>query len=85
MKNFKFSIITPEHDPDNIPYLLEAFESLCEQTHVNWEWILAINNKFLPQLVPKIIKEHPKVKIYHTYIDTPNIGAIKKEAFSLGT
>ena len=85
MKNLKFSIITPTHDPDNIPYLLEAFESLCEQTHVNWEWILAINNKFLPQLVPKIIKEHPKVKIYHTYIDTPNLGAIKKEAFSLGT
>ena len=85
MKNLKFSIITPEHDPKNIPYLLEAFESLCEQTHANWEWILAINNKFLPQHVPKIIKEHPKVKIYHTYIDTINIGAIKKEAFSLGT
>jgi len=84
MKNLKFSIITPSHDPGNIPYLLEAFESLCEQTHANWEWILAINNKFLPQLVPKIIKEHPKVKIYHTYIESSNIGAIKHESFFLG-
>lgn len=85
MKNLKFSIITPTHDPENIPYLLETFQSLCEQTYVNWEWILFINNKFLPQLVPKIIKEHPKVKVYHAYIDTPNLGAIKKTAFSLGT
>jgi glycosyltransferase involved in cell wall biosynthesis len=85
MNNLKFSVITPTHDPDNIPFLLETFESLCEQTHVNWEWILFINNKFLPQLVPKIIKEHPKVNIYHAYIDTPNLGAIKKAAFSLGT
>jgi glycosyltransferase involved in cell wall biosynthesis len=85
MKNLKFSIITPTHDPDNIPFLLETFESLCAQTYVNWEWILFINNKFLPQLVPKIIKEHPKVKVYHAYIDTPNLGAIKKAAFSLGT
>jgi glycosyltransferase involved in cell wall biosynthesis len=85
MNNLKFSVITPTHDPDNIPFLLETFESLCEQTHVNWEWILFINNKFLPQLVPKIIKEHPKVSIYHAYIDTPNLGAIKKAAFSLGT
>jgi glycosyltransferase involved in cell wall biosynthesis len=50
MKNLKFSIITPSHDPGNIPYLLEAFESLCEQTYANWEWILAINNKFLPNI-----------------------------------
>jgi glycosyltransferase involved in cell wall biosynthesis len=85
MKNLKFSVITPTHDPDNIPFLLETFGSLCEQTYVNWEWILFINNKFLPQLVPKMIHDHPKVKIYHAYIDTPNLGAIKKAAFSLGT
>ena len=85
MKNLKFSIITPEHDPDNIPFLLEAFESLCEQSHTNWEWIVFLNNKCLPKYIPKIIQIHPKVQIYHSYIESPNIGAIKKEAFSLGT
>ena len=85
MKNLKFSIITPTHDPDNIPYLVEAFESLCEQSHTNWEWVLFLNNKCLPKYIPKIIQIHPKVQIYHSYIESPNIGAIKKEAFSLGT
>ena len=85
MKNLKFSIITPTHDPDNIPFLVEAFESVCEQTHTNWEWILFLNNKCLPKYIPKAIQNHPKVQIHHAYIESPNTGAIKKEAFSLGT
>ena len=39
----KFSIITPEHNPNN-PYLYELYESICAQTYANWEWILFLNN-----------------------------------------
>ena len=84
MKNFKFSIITPSHDPDNVPYLLETFESICNQVHENWEWILYLNNKCLPKFIPSAIINHPKVRVFHAYTEQPIIGLIKKEAFSVG-
>jgi glycosyltransferase involved in cell wall biosynthesis len=85
MKNLKFSIITPSHDPDNVPYLIETFESICDQIHENWEWILYLNNKCLPKFIPPVIKNHPKVRLFHAYTEQPIIGLIKKEAFSIGT
>jgi len=84
MKNLKFSIITPEHDPKNVPYLMELFESILSQTHDNWEWILFLNNKCIPKYIPDVIRNHPKVVVYHAYMESTNVGAFKKEAFSLG-
>jgi glycosyltransferase involved in cell wall biosynthesis len=85
MKNLKFSIITPEHDPNNIPFLMELFESIISQTHDNWEWLLFLNNKCIPKYIPEVIRNHPKVNMYHAYLESTNIGHVKKEAFSLGT
>jgi glycosyltransferase involved in cell wall biosynthesis len=84
MKNLKFSIITPTHDPDNVPFLIETFESICDQTYDNWEWILYLNNKCIPKFIPSYIVNHPKVRVFHAYTERPIIGLIKKEAFSVG-
>lgn len=85
MKNLKFSIITPTHDPKNVPFLLELFESIESQIYENWEWILFLNNKCIPNFIPDEIKNHPKVKVFHAYTENNNVGAIKAEAFKLGT
>jgi glycosyltransferase involved in cell wall biosynthesis len=85
MKNLKFSIITPEHDPKNIPFLMELFETICGQTHTNWEWIVYLNNKCIPSFVPDVIKNHPQVKVFHAYTENNNVGLIKKHAFECGT
>lgn len=85
MKNLKFSVITPTHDPKNVPYLVEAFESLLAQTHTNWEWILYLNNACDPSCIPDNIKNHPQVSWNHNNTTNNKIGQIKKQAFSLGT
>lgn len=81
----KFSIITPEHDPANIPFLLELYESILTQTYDNWEWVLYLNNKCTINHIPDSIKMHPKVKIFRQEDDNKNIGYIKNRAFNLGT
>ena len=81
----KFSIITPEHDPGNIPNLLELFECVINQTYKNWEWILYLNNKINIEHIPNEIKNHPQVVVFRTHDENKNIGAIKNAAFSIGT
>ena len=85
MINYKFSIITPEHNPNNKLYLMALYESICNQTYTNWEWVLYLNNKCLPKHIPEEIKNNPKVKIFFTTERNPNIGAIKHDAFNLGS
>ena len=85
MKNFKFSLITPEHNPGNVVFLLELYDTIRKQTYDNWEWILYLNNKCLPENIPDIIKNDPKVIVIRTDDTNGNIGAIKNAAFSLGT
>lgn len=85
MKKFKFSIVTPTHDPKNVPFLLELFKSIESQIYENWEWILFLNNKCIPKFIPDEIKNHPKVKVFHAYTENNNVGSIKSEAFKLGT
>jgi SAM-dependent methyltransferase len=80
----KFSIITPEHDPGNIPYLIELFDSIVAQTYKNWEWVLFLNNKCTFEHIPSNIKSHPNVKLYSMDGDNNNIGYIKNKAFNLG-
>jgi SAM-dependent methyltransferase len=81
----KFSIITPEHDPANIPFLMELFESIVCQTHQDWEWVLYLNGKCQFDHIPEVIKNHPKVELYRQEEDNKNIGHIKNKAFHLGT
>lgn len=81
----KFSIITPEHDPGNIPFLLELYDSIVAQTYKDWEWILYLNNKCSIEHIPDIIKINPQVKIFRQESDNKNIGYIKNQAFHLGT
>ena len=83
MINYKFSIITPEHKKDNIPFLMELFDTIKSQTYDNWEWILYLNGDCKPGHLPQELKDHPQVKFY-TGITNPNVGFIKNKAFSLG-
>ena len=82
---YKFSIITPEHSSRNIPFLVELYECIKNQTYENWEWILYLNNGFLPDYLPSEIKQNPKVKIHLALQGNSNIGAIKNAAFNCGT
>ena len=81
--NYKFSIITPEHDKNNIPYLLELYESILKQTYDNWEWVLYVNGNCKVGNIPEEIRKNNKVKIY-TGESSENIGFIKNKAFNLG-
>jgi glycosyltransferase involved in cell wall biosynthesis len=80
----KFSIITPEHDPGNIPFLNELYDSLKGQTYTNWEWIIYANNKFTPSHLPTNISADARVKVYQSPDDNKNVGALKNRAFNLG-
>ena len=84
-KNLKFSLITPEHSPKNIPHLLELYDTIENQTHSNWEWILFLNNGCLVDHIPDKIKRNPKVVIFQSLDENTNIGAIKNAAFSIGS
>ena len=80
----KFSIITPEHSPENIPFLLELYESICSQTFKDYEWILFLNNRCKPEHIPESIKNDPKVRLCIADKPMSNIGEIKNVAFNLG-
>lgn len=82
--NYKFSIITPEHSVKNAPFLLDLYESICNQTYDDWEWILYLNNGFDKNELPEKIKNNPKVVVVQGETN-PNIGFLKNKAFSLGT
>jgi glycosyltransferase involved in cell wall biosynthesis len=81
----KFSIITPEHDPANIPYLNELYDCIVQQTYENWEWVLYLNNKCTVEHIPEAIRSNSKVRIVRQQEDNKNIGFIKNKAFHLGT
>lgn len=84
MKQFKFSIITPEHTPKNLPYLLELYESIKAQTYSNWEWILYLNGEVTVQDIPSVITSDPRVVVYRTFDKSKLIGQIKNSAFKIG-
>jgi len=85
MKLYKFSFITPEHSPENIPYLLELYDSIINQTYPNWEWVILTNNKCTPQHLPERIQNDFRVKIFHWHGETASIGKLKLDSFNLGT
>jgi len=77
----KFSIITPTHSPRNIPFLLELYESIKDQTYENWEWILVINGDMHYAHVPPDIKNDSKIKIIRVETNK-RIGFLKNFACS---
>tara|TARA_Y100001937_G_scaffold118122_1_gene172140 strand:+ start:166 stop:1428 length:1263 start_codon:yes stop_codon:yes gene_type:complete len=81
----KFSIITPEHTRDNIPFLLELYESITDQIYTNWEWVLYLNNNITLADIPPIIQEDEKVKIFEDTTERLEVGYFKNKAFHLGT
>lgn len=81
----KFSLITPEHSPNNSHFLYELYECIVKQTYENWEWILYLNNACQIHHIHEDIRNNPKVKVVRTEEPNSNVGAVKKEAFSLGT
>jgi glycosyltransferase involved in cell wall biosynthesis len=83
--NYKFSIITPEHNVKNMPYLIELYESICSQTYENWEWILYLNGKMTKDQLPKEIIKNKKVKILKDDSENTNIGYLKNKAFFSGS
>jgi len=83
--DLKFSIITPEHAPKNIPYLLDLWHSIQKQTYENWEWVLFLNNGCAPDHIPESIKNDPRVVVFWSFREDPNVGSIKHDAFSIGT
>lgn len=83
--DYKFSIITPEHNVKNIPFLLELYESICSQTYKNWEWVLYLNGSFTKDQVPQEILSDQNVVIFKEETDNNNIGYLKNRAFFKGT
>lgn len=80
----KFSIITPEHNSNNL-YLYELYESICAQTYANWEWILFLNNGCTLDHIHLDIKSDSRVKIIESNGYYENIGDIKHHAFFQGS
>lgn len=77
----KFSIITPTHSIKNIPYLIELYNSIKNQSYSNWEWIVVLNGEFEPFYVPTFIAQDNRTKFYR--IDNNNnrnVGFVKNFA-----
>ena len=71
------SIITPIYAKNN-QYVAECYESLREQTYMDWQWVCLLNNG---GELPEHIASDPKVKIVDVGdAHTGNIGKLKKMA-----
>jgi len=80
----KFSIITPSHLLSNLPFLVELYKSIMDQSYINWEWILLFNGEFNETNIPDIFID-PRVKIFHISSENTNTGFIKNKAFNLAS
>jgi len=81
----KFSLITPEHKKANIPFLIELYKSIQDQTYTNWEWVIYTNGEFTPQDVPDFIRDNNQVVVVPQKQASTSVGAIKHAAFHCGT
>jgi len=80
----KLSVVTPTHKGI---YLQELYDSLKDQTHENWEWLLYLNGGMRKDDLPSEIISDPRVNIHHD-IKTPlstNVGYLKNKAFHIAT
>ena len=72
----KFSIITPEHNPKNVLFLIELYQSIKDQTYTNWEWILYLNGVCKPEHIPEEIRNDDRVFIHVSTEKSNFIGQI---------
>jgi SAM-dependent methyltransferase len=72
----KLSIFTPTHDTK---YLKELEETILQQTHEDWEWIILLNNNAEYESVDD------RIKTIRSKTNTTSVGALKKEACSYCT
>ena len=79
----KFSIITPTHLKN--AFLLELYDSLKQQTHSDWEWVLWLNGGASKSSIESEILSDPRVFIYESTEDNSKVGYNKNKAFHLGT
>ena len=80
----KLSVVTPTHKGI---YLQELYDSLKDQTHENWEWLLYLNGGLRKDDLPSEIVNDSRVVIHHdikTSLST-NVGYLKNKAFHLAS
>lgn len=78
----KFSIITATHLKNS--FLEELYDSLLEQTHTDWEWILHLNGTATASQIEMRIRSDSRVKISINQTDSNKVGYLKNVAFHLG-
>lgn len=76
-----YSIVTPTHSKENVPNLIELYVSIVNQTYINWEWILYLNNGMKISDLPDFIVKDSRVKKFEQQENNSNIGHIKNKAF----
>lgn len=67
----KITIFTPTHNPK---YLDELYQSILEQTHKDWEWIIIANNG------AEVYYKHDQVRVINTPHGIKSVGALKRFA-----
>lgn len=68
------SVFTPVHAA-SAPFLMEAYQSLCDQTYQDFEWVIVVNNG---GWVEPAIHLDKRVKV--TTSDLKGVGALKRYA-----
>lgn len=85
--NFLFSIITPIYKTPT-KKLNRLYNSLLEQTHSNWEWIVFDDSpsEFKEQynFIQKLSHNDNRIKLYSENRNIGIIGEVKNKAFSYG-
>ncbi len=79
----KFSIVTATHLKN--AFLDDLYQSLVEQTHQDWEWVLYLNGGAQPNQLPKNILEDNRVRVFIESSSNSNVGYLKNKAFNAGT
>jgi glycosyltransferase involved in cell wall biosynthesis len=80
----KLSVVTPTHKGT---YLQELYDSLKDQTHENWEWLLYLNGGLRKEDLPSEIVEDTRVSIHHDLQNplSTNVGYLKNRAFHIAS
>ncbi len=79
------SLITPSYNIGT--RIFKTYESLLNQTHKNWEWILfddSDDDGETYRLLSKVAATDSRIKLFKPHNRSGRIGDVKKNAFSLG-
>lgn len=73
------SVFTPHYAPTD-PYIEEAYDSLCAQTHNAWEWVLLVNHG---GHVPERVRVDSRVRVLDADDTVETVGGLKRAACAL--